>query len=335
MTENTITPEQTTTIQPWLQFKRPFVRDLAFALACPDVLKQWISPDPNIVSPEISVHQPDFWLTHYHNYADRLSQLDNSNAYQDLTRYLMSRPSPYRLGFHFEGLIHFWLEDGFRLGTHPYEVIAHNVQLYSGMQTTGELDFILRNHDNQQVEHWELAIKFYLGSAPYQHFDNWVGINAKDTLKRKLIHMQTKPFRSVWIDLDFYRKIKIDKRYVVMKGRFFKDSDSKQPNPDWLNATFPTHFWHQIEDRDDFESLEMPALRPAHYIEWFTNRPFYDAEFLKQSTVTNLDPHLEREELRRRRNRLSQWPYVPLELEDIDSNLYMNQGEPVVLVRNL
>ena len=78
----------------------------------------------------------------------------------------------------------------------------------------------------------------------------------------------------------------------------------------------------------------MPELRPAHYIEWLTHRPFYDAEFLTQSHVTNLDPHLDKDELRRRRYRLSQWPYVPLELKDIDTNLYFNQGEPVVLVRD-
>ena len=331
MTSNPIRPDNT---KPWLQYKRPFVRDLAFALACPDVLQQWVSPDPNLVSPPISVHHPQFWLNHYQKYAERLAQLDNSPAYQDLTRYLMSRPSPYRLGFHFEGLIHFWLEDGYRLGIHGYQVLAHNVQLYNGMQTTGELDFIIKNHQSNEVEHWELAIKFYLGSAPYDQFANWVGINARDTLQRKLIHMQTKPFRSVWIDLDFYQKIKIDKRYVVIKGRFFKRFDNNEPSPEWLNESFPTHFWHQINNQEDFEALQMPKLRPAHYIEWFTHRPFYDAEFLTQSTVTTLDPHLAKDELRRRRNRLSQWPYVPLELIDIDTNLYINQGNPVVLVRD-
>lgn len=335
MITNPISPETDPEVfLPWLRYKRPFVRDLAFALACPDVLRQWVSPDPNIVSAPIFVHEPTFWQTQYENYAERLAQLDNSTDYQHLTRYLMSRPSPYRLGFHFEGLIHFWLEDGFKLGVHPYEVIAHNVQLYSGMQTTGELDFILQNHHSKEVEHWELAIKFYLGSTPYDKFENWVGINARDTLQRKLIHMQTKPFRSIWIDLDFYQKIKIDKRYVVIKGRFFKQADNSEPSPDWLNETFPTHLWYPINNRDDFEALQLPELRPAHYIEWLTHRPFYDADFLMQSKVTDLNPHLEKEELRRRRARLSRWPYVPLELEDIDTNLYLNQGEPVVLVRD-
>ncbi|PNK61263.1 DUF1853 family protein [Psychrobacter sp. FDAARGOS_221] len=328
---------------PWEAYRRPFVRDLAFALACPDALKRWQSPEPNLASPPIFVHEPSFWQSQFQRYAQRLQQLDNTNAYQDLTRYLMSRPSPYRLGFHFEGLIHFWLEDGYRLGLHPYEVVAHNVQLYNGMQTTGELDFILRNHDTDQIEHWELAIKFYLGSAPYDYV-NWVGINSRDNLERKLIHMQSKPFRSVWVDLDGYHKIKIDKRYVVLKGRFFQPAhqssdqatDRAFVRPEWLNDSFPMHRWHRLHNRSDWEALhqdtlDKEALRPAHYIEWFTQRHFYDASFLASRPLP-LDPSLDKDELRRRRYRLAHWPYQPLEFEDIDTNLYMKHAEPVVLV---
>lgn len=316
---------------PWQQYKRPFVRDLAFALACPDVLTHWISPNENIVSPQILVHDASFWREQYARYVPRLQELDNSNAYQDLTRYLMSRPSPYRLGFHFEGLMHFWLEDGYRLNIHPYDVVAHNVQLYSGMQTTGELDFILRNHDTNEIEHWELAVKFYLGSAPYD-FAHWVGINSRDTLERKLTHMQTKPFRSVWVDLDFYDKVKIDTRYAVMKGRFFMPArDPQAVRPNWLSDDFPMHTWYQVKDRDDFEDLDMPNLRPTHYIEWFTNRPFYEASFLTNTAPIILNPALNKEELSRRRARLSRWPYTPVRFEEITTNLYMNNAEPLVI----
>ncbi|WP_227535112.1 DUF1853 family protein [Psychrobacter sp. YP14] len=317
---------------PWQQYKRPFVRDLAFALACPDALTHWISPNSNLVSPKIDVHPPDFWYTQYTTYAERLHHLDNTTAYQELTRYLMSRPSPYRLGFHFEGLMHFWLEDGYRLQLHPYEVVAHNVQLYNGMQTTGELDFILHNKDTNEIEHWELAIKFYLGSAPYG-FANWVGINNKDTLERKLTHMQTKPFRSLWVDLDFYEKVKIDKRYVVMKGRFFRPNEASFVRPQWLNEHFPLHTWYQVDSKAELDALAMPNLRPAHYIEWITNRPFYESGFLTQGRPLLLDPTLNKAELSRRRHRLAQWPYSLLRLEHIDTNLYFNEQQPVVLVR--
>lgn len=319
--------------QPWLQFKRPFVRDLAFALACPDILKQWVSPDLSLVSPKISVHESGFWQRQYANYIHRLNELDTTNAYQELTRYLMSRPSPYRLGFHFEGLMHFWLEDGFKLGLHPYEVVAHNVQLFNGLQTTGELDFILHNQDTGDIEHWELAIKFYLGSAPY-NFVNWVGINSRDNLERKLIHMQTKPFRSLWVDLDCYDKVKIDKRYVVMKGRFFQPIEAQGTRPDWLNDTFPMHLWHEIKDNESFENLEIPDLRPAHYIEWFTPRPFYDAHFLTKNSSKKSKTPLNKEQERLQRKKHQQWPYVPLKYEDLDTNLYINNGEPMVLVVN-
>ncbi|WP_019672274.1 DUF1853 family protein [Psychrobacter lutiphocae] len=316
---------------PWQQYHRPFVRDLAFALACPDALKQWQSPEPNLVSPPIFVHPSSFWQQQFQRYAPRLQQLDTGNSYQDLTRYLMSRPSPYRLGFHFEGLIHFWLEDGYQLGLHPYEVLAHNVQLYNGMQTTGELDFILCNHDTGEVEHWELAIKFYLGSAPYD-FGNWVGINSRDTLERKLTHMQSKPFRSVWIDLDGYHKLKIDRRYVVLKGRFFQPSHQQFTRPDWLSDDFPLHTWYKLHHQYDWHSLlerntlDDKALRPAHYIEWLTYRPFYDASYLTTRPLP-LDPWLDKEELRQRRHRLAHWPYVPLTFAELTTNLYIQQAQ--------
>lgn len=322
--------------QPWYQYKRPFVRDLAFALACPDVLTHWVSPNANLVSPEIRVHQSDFWQRQYAIYAERLHQLDTTTAYQDLTRYLMSRPSPYRLGFHFEGLIHFWLEDGYQLNLHPYEVVAHNVQLYNGAQTTGELDFILRNQETDEIEHWELAVKFYLGSPPYD-FAHWVGINSRDTLERKLTHMQTKPFRSVWVDLDFYEKVKIDKRYVVMKGRFFQPKAAQGRRPEWLNDSFPLHLWHSISNTADFKALDADDLRPTHYIEWFTARPFYNASYLTAASPRQSEAELEqlpisKQERRLRRKRFGQWPYVPLTFEDLETNLYMQQDTPVVLV---
>lgn len=327
--------------QPWLQYKRPFVRDLAFAIACPDALRHWISPNPNTPSPNIEVHKECFWQQNYLNYENRLQELDSTKQYKVLTRYLMSRPSPYRLGFHFEGLLHFWLEDGYRLNRHPYQVLAHNIQLYREKQTTGELDFILRNHDTNEVEHWELTIKFYLGSPPYD-FVNWVGINSRDNFERKMTHMQTKQFRSIWVDMDFHETVKIDKRFVILKGRFFQPENSSSHQtfvkPTWLTDSFPIHQWHVIKTPSDFAHLNMPNLRPAHYIEWFTVRPFYNANFLTakgaMATVPqiSLPPNSLYRSAQTKDKHFKHWPHVPLAFEDLDTNLYMNDSEPVVLV---
>ena len=303
---------------PWEQYQRPYVRDLAFALACPNVLTHWLdftdnenadeSDDKSSVkntdkiTAKISVHSAEFWHAQYKAYQSRLEILDSTHAYQELTRYLLARPSPNRLGFHFEGLLSFWLTDGFAHGYHPYEILASNVQLYCGKQTSGELDLVLYNHQQQLTEHWELAIKFFMGSVPFAPV-NWVGINSKDNLQRKMTHMQTKQFCTLTVDTKNHGQVIIDKRYAVIKGRFFLPlTNDNFVYPDWFSAHFPLHHWMSVPNSQNEQSNDNPSLsfsnqtltvdtvntnkplndisniRQAHYIEWFTQREFYNKE---------------------------------------------------------
>ncbi|MFC6380961.1 DUF1853 family protein [Psychrobacter glacincola] len=261
---------------PWEAYKRPYVRDLAYVLACPNVLTEWIDFAPHQNNPTIAVHSTSFWQMQFEAYRERLNELDSTNAYQELTRYLLKRPSPNRLGFHFEGLLSFWLEDGFARKLHPYETLANNVQLFNGKQTTGELDLILYNHKDKLTEHWELAIKFFMGSAPFEPI-NWVGINSNDNLQRKMTHMQTKQFGSIWVSTEKHGQVKIEKRFGVIKGRFFLPINTKGFDyPTWLSQTFPIHEWCDETDSTNLETIDITALRSAHYIEWFSKRDFYD-----------------------------------------------------------
>lgn len=268
---------------PWEVYRRPYVRDLAYVLACPNVLTEWLDFAPHQNTHTISVHSASFWQAQFAAYQQRLKELDTTNDYQILTRYLLKRPSPNRLGFHFEGLLSFWLEDGFARNLHPYETLANNVQLYSGKQTTGELDLILYNHNEKLTEHWELAIKFFMGSAPFAPI-NWVGINSNDNLKRKMTHMQTKQFRTVWVDTEKHGQVKIDKRYGVIKGRFFLPINANDFGhfdcPDWLTPSFPMHKWCDKTDTLNLATIDSNTLRAAHYIEWFSKRDFYDGRQL-------------------------------------------------------
>ncbi len=288
---NTLTkPNPTLTDDaPWNMYQRPFVRDLAYVLACPNVLTKWLDFAPHQNTHEVEVHSASFWQTQFEAYQQRLDELDTTNAYQGLTRYLLKRPSPNRLGFHFEGLLSFWLEDGFARKLHSYEMLANNVQLYNGKQTTGELDLILYNHQENLVEHWELAIKFFMGAAPFAP-DNWVGINSKDNLQRKMTHMQTKQFRVVWVDTENHGQVKIDKRYGVIKGRFFLPINTNHFGRydclHWLTPSFPIHEWCDKNDTVNLATLDISALRSAHYIEWFSKRSFYDSYDRRQPPLT-------------------------------------------------
>lgn len=267
---------------PWEAYQRPYVRDLAYVLACPNVLTKWLDVAPHQNTHAISVHSTSFWQQQFEAYQQRLKELDTTNDYQALTRYLLKRPSPNRLGFHFEGLLAFWLEDGFARKLHPYETLANNVQLFNGKQTTGELDLILYNHEEKFTEHWELAIKFFMGSAPFEP-ENWVGINSNDNLQRKMTHMQTKQFDSIWVNTEKHGQIKIDKRYGVIKGRFFLPINTKGFDyPTWLTPSFPMHEWCDKDDNLNLAKINIDTLRAAHYIEWFSKRDFYDG---RQSSI--------------------------------------------------
>ena len=265
---------------PWEAFQRPYIRDLAYVLACPNVLTEWLDFAPHQNTHTVSVHSANFWRQQFEAYQQRLKELDTTNAYQALTRYLLKRPSPNRLGFHFEGLLSFWLQDGFARKLHPYETFASNLQLYNGKQTTGELDLILYNHGENLVEHWELAIKFFMGSAPFAP-ENWVGINSNDNLQRKMTHMQTKQFCSIWVDTEKHGQVKIDKRYGVIKGRFFLPVNiANFVYPHWLTPSFPMHEWCDTTDSMSLAKFDISVLRAAHYIEWFSKRDFYDGRQL-------------------------------------------------------
>ena len=268
------------TYAPWEAYRRPYVRDLAYVLACPNVLTKWLDFAPHQNTHPISVHNAAFWQMQFEAYKQRLEELDTTSAYQALTRYLLKRPSPNRLGFHFEGLLSFWLEDGFARKLHPYETLANNVQLYNGKQTIGELDLILYNHEEKLTEHWELAIKFFMGAAPFEPI-NWVGINSNDNLQRKMTHMQTKQFCSIWVDTEKQGHVKIDKRYGVIKGRFFLPMNIVNfVYPHWLTPSFPMHEWCDTTDSASLAKFDISVLRAAHYIEWFSKRDFYDGRQL-------------------------------------------------------
>ncbi len=56
------------------------------------------------------------------------------------------------------------------------------------------MDFLVYNTTEQRIEHWEVALKYYLGekdlSLPY-----WYGLNREDTLLKKLAYFTERQFQ--------------------------------------------------------------------------------------------------------------------------------------------
>lgn len=64
-----------------------------------------------------------------------------------------------------------------------FKLLAEEIQIQQDNKTVGAIDFIVKN-SHAEIEHWEVAIKFYL-----LHGARWYGPNAKDRLDKKLSHM--------------------------------------------------------------------------------------------------------------------------------------------------
>ncbi|TCM65816.1 hypothetical protein EC844_11462 [Acinetobacter calcoaceticus] len=221
--------------EPWLTFKHPLVRQLAFCIASPNVLRQ--TPDELNLLQHFAWHHPQFWQQHYLRYQSRLAELDLDPS--PLLLFFTQLKST-RLGLQFEYLIWFWLLDD---KYHDYTLLAHSLQIIDGRNTLGELDFVLLNRNTQQVEHWEVALKYYLGEADLS-LQHWYGLNRDDTLWKKLNHFNVQQFK-----FEHAKQHQIEKRYAIVKGQLYlpthryDPSMQNQPLPPWIETERRLGYW--------------------------------------------------------------------------------------------
>lgn len=77
-----------------------------------------------------------------------------------------------------------------------YNILYENIQLIENKRTIGEIDFIIKNKETNQLIHMELAYKFYLfdPSISLNPINNWIGPNRNDSLQEKLEKLKRKQF---------------------------------------------------------------------------------------------------------------------------------------------
>ncbi|CAB1216161.1 DUF1853 family protein [Acinetobacter bouvetii] len=216
--------------EPWLEFKNLLVRQLAFCVASPNILSA--IPSELVLKHVFQLHDNVTWQTHFQNYQARLRYLDQHP--QELEIFLQQLKST-RLGLRFEMFIWFWLLDQ---NVHPYQLLGHSIQKIAGPKTLGELDFVLFNHETGKVEHWEVALKYYLAERDLS-LAYWYGLNRSDTLVRKLNHFSQKQFQFADA-LDY----PIEQRFAVLKGQLYLPIEhSPQHIPDWVNFQRRLGYW--------------------------------------------------------------------------------------------
>ena len=85
--------------EPWLQFRHPIVRQLAFCIASPNIIQHL--PDELEIKNRFEVHTSAFWQQQYIDFQTRLDQLDHDPT--PLIEFVQQLKST-RLGLRFEYL---------------------------------------------------------------------------------------------------------------------------------------------------------------------------------------------------------------------------------------
>lgn len=266
--------QHSTYFEPWLEFQQPIVRQLAFAVASPNLLLQ--APTELQLTHAFELHTNAEWQQHFENYLPRLRQLDQTPA--ELENFLQQLKST-RLGLRFEYLLYFWLLDQ---DYHPYQLLGHSIQKIEGAKTRGELDFLLLNQDSKGIEHWEVALKYYLAEGNFL-LQQWFGLNRNDTLAKKLRHFTEKQFQ--FTDALGYN---IERRVAVMKGQLYlpyhPNISAINTIAPWINlqrrlglwgTSIPTQSFYRLQRH---EWLCPNATATALPAKWWTDGLYYQPE---------------------------------------------------------
>lgn len=151
------------------ELDHPLVRQLAWCLGSPQFTT---SGNDALNFPPVghSMHELLFEELH-----PILLELDN-----DPSRLLeaLSPEMDRVLGIRFEALITFAIQQ-----LDSCSLIARNIQVVHEHVTLTEFDVFFEW--NGSLHHWELAIKYYLGTADRTQPENWIGPRSKDRLSRK------------------------------------------------------------------------------------------------------------------------------------------------------
>ena len=247
-------------------FKHPSVRDLAWIIASPTILQANTAKHPIFSAKDCS--------NAFTQVFSKLQKLDEDPA--PLLSYLEQLPG-HRVGRYFEVLIKYWLQHLTGL-----EVVASNLQLKEGKQTLGEIDFLFR--ENEQLVHWEVAVKYYLQLAPDCEDHEYIGPNPADNLTSKLDRLFEKQLprstrQNLELELGNLDGFDSIKRQAFVKGWLFYRGFPETPRscPSSLNPDHLKGFW--IRHGED----ELPPQ--THNALWtLLEKPYWLAPKLSATT---------------------------------------------------
>lgn len=226
----------------------PVHRDLAWLIYSPSLLKT--TDDMSVISSE-----------EYVDWFDASKEWIKSE--DELAFYLQEKvntPRQYKLGLYAEDLLLHFFE------THPfYELLVHDLQIFQekikeGAKAgnkeklcIGAMDFVVRSKETAEVEHWEMAIKYYLQFQPSSDWIDFVGPSGKDSMQRKLSKMLGKqlPLSLRPETISRLEELGIPaptKHRILSKGRFFQQWGTNFEAPEGVDFHQPAGTWIRSKD---------------------------------------------------------------------------------------
>lgn len=196
-----------------LHFKNRQLRDLAWAIGSAPLLQ----PDDR----QTRWLDHDWFQRRYDEYLPVLHALDRNPA--KLLQWLEAARQR-RLGSYFESLWGYWLKTNQR-----FRLLHANLPVREKGRTLGEFDLLVEDTQTGRQLHWELALKFYLGTRDTRQMENWWGPRQRDRLDLKFGHMQTHQCRLSRLPAARQtleqHDIAVDEAWSVVKGRLFYPAD--------------------------------------------------------------------------------------------------------------
>ena len=228
---------------------------------------------PLVTSKKDERWQPNEWYSW--RALELASVLEDAAMAADLEAFLNAE-NDHRLGARFERLIEFGLAH-----LPDFDCVKRRLQVQFDGRTWGEFDFIVENRVARNLEHWEVACKFYLGVPDANHI-NWVGPGKRDSLIRKLRHLTHRQLvlSDAPQSLETRKSLgqELMRVRAMIKGRLFyplgvdaiHDTSFRFDTPEGhivLNEQAPIGYWCDFDDCLKAKPGSVRELTKSHWLD--------------------------------------------------------------------
>ena len=212
-----------------------------------------------------------------------ISDLPEALRFQPSTLSLPARPTPLnfsqKLGHLYEDALTILLTN-----SQKFHLLERNLQMQKDIHTTvGELDFLLRDLNTNQLIHLELATKFYLAVG-----SDLPGPDTRDTYFKKLTHLRE---HQLQLPRNFQAHLPADYRneniitQQLIYGCLFDHIEAPEPStPEFLNPKCRRGKWLHLTD--------LPIHFPADQEFQIIPKPLWPVplELLTKATLESWEP---------------------------------------------